>query len=60
MSRTVIIVGKCVTNAVGGHLPVGKSFAKKILEHCVPGRFDQDFGWWTFRGHHLVWRQTSL
>ena len=37
MSRTVIIVGKCVTNAGkwiwGGHLPVGKSFAKKILEH---------------------------
>ena len=40
MSHTVIIVGtcKCVTNAGkwiwGGHLPVGKSFAKKILEHC--------------------------
>ena len=37
MSSTVIIVGKCVTNAGkwiwGGHLPVGKSFAKKILEH---------------------------
>ena len=38
MSSTVIIVGKCVTNAgkciLGGHLPIGKSFAKKILEHC--------------------------
>ena len=39
MSRTVIIVGKRVTNAGkwiwGGHLPVGKSFAKKFLEHCT-------------------------
>ena len=42
---TVIIVGKCVTNAGkwiwGGDLPVGKSFAKKILEHCV--NFDLHF-----------------
>ena len=41
MSRIVIIVGKCVTNAGkwiwGGHLPVGKSFAKKILEHWLWG-----------------------
>ena len=22
--------------------------------------FDQEFGWWTFQGHNIVWRQTSL
>ena len=47
MSCTVIIVGKCVTNAgkwnLGGHLPVGKSFAKKILEHCKDN-LDENYG----------------
>ena len=37
MSLIEIILGKCVTNAGKwiwlGHLPVGKSFAKIILEH---------------------------
>ena len=33
--------------------------AKTSFIH-VPGRVDQETGWWTFQGHNLVWRQTSL
>ena len=49
MSRTVFNVGKCVTNAGkwiwGGHLPVGKSFAKKILEHCQRWKLELNQRW---------------